>query len=94
MNIVFLDDMILVKGQCELLPNFNEAQIREELVSLFSTKYPYISVHDFKVPISRKILLSPMKELLKFFCKLLYSFSFACFVVEVFQFVCNIQCLK
>ena len=42
-----LDDMILLKGQCELLPNFNEKQIRDELVSLFVTKFPYITAADF-----------------------------------------------
>ena len=42
-----LDDMILLKGQCELSPNFNETQIRDELVSLFVTKFPYITAADF-----------------------------------------------
>ena len=42
-----LDDMILLKGQCELPPNFDEKQIRNELVSLFVTKFPYISAADF-----------------------------------------------
>ena len=39
--------MILLKGQCELSPNFNEKQIRGELVSLFVTKFPYITAADF-----------------------------------------------
>ena len=42
-----LDDMILLKGQFELSPNFDEKQIRDELVSLFITKFPYISAADF-----------------------------------------------
>ena len=42
-----LKDMILLKGQCELSPNFNEKQIRDELVSLFVTKFPYITAPDF-----------------------------------------------
>ena len=42
-----LDDMILLKGQGELSPNFNETQIRDELVSLLVTKFPYSTAADF-----------------------------------------------
>ena len=44
----------------------------------------------FKVYMKRKFLLSYLKELLKWFCKLLYCFSLTCFVVEIFLFVYDV----
>lgn len=42
-----LDETILINSHCELLPSFTEKEIREELVSLFKTKFPYITDLDF-----------------------------------------------
>ena len=35
--------------------------------------------------------LTYLKELMKWFCKLFYSFSFTCFVVELFHFVYDVH---
>ncbi len=42
-----VDDMILIKGQCELLPNFDEKQICDKLASLFVMKFPCLTTLDF-----------------------------------------------
>ena len=42
----------------------------------------------YTLKVKRKFLVSHWKDLLKWLiCKLFYSFSFTCFVVELFQFV-------
>ena len=47
----------------------------------------YDSMLYVKVPMKRNLLLSHWKDLSKWFSKLFYSFSFTCFLVELFHFV-------
>ena len=44
-----------------------------------------------KMPMKRNVLFSDWKDLLKSFCKLFYSFSFTCLVVELFHFVYDVH---
>ena len=44
------------------------------------------------MPMKRNFVLPHWNDLLKWFCKLfLYSFSFTCFVVELFHFVSDVH---
>ena len=42
-----IDNMIVIKGQCDFYPDYSEEEIRSELVSLFKTKLPLITSRDF-----------------------------------------------
>lgn len=42
-----IDNMIVIKGQCDFYPDYSEEDIRSELVSLFKTKLPLITSRDF-----------------------------------------------
>ena len=43
-----IDNMIVIKGQCDFYPDYSEEEIRSELVSLFKTKLPLITSRDFE----------------------------------------------
>lgn len=45
--LTFRENMVVVKGEFDLVPDHNEDQIRQELVEVFKTKLPSISKSDF-----------------------------------------------
>ena len=56
------------------------------------SQFDLVNERLLKVPMKRIFLLTNWKDLLKWFCKLFYSFSFTCFVVELFRSLCLRTC--
>lgn len=42
-----IDNMIVIKGQCDFYPDYSEEGIKSGLVSLFKTNLPLITSRDF-----------------------------------------------
>ena len=43
------DDMVLLKGEFDLVSSHKEENIRRELEGIFSRKFPGITMHDFEL---------------------------------------------
>ena len=55
------DDMVLLKGEFDLVSNHKEENIRRELEGIFSRKLPGITMHDFEfVKRDRNIISTPV----------------------------------
>ena len=55
------DDMVLLKGEFDLVSNHNEDNIRRELEGIFSRKFPGITMYDFEfVKRDRNIVSTPV----------------------------------
>ena len=55
------DDMVLLKGEFDLVSNHKEANVRRELEGIFSRKFPGITMHDFEfVKRDRNIISTPV----------------------------------
>ena len=55
------DDVVLLKGEFDLVSNHKEENIRRELEGIFSLKFPGITMHDFEfVKRDRNIISTPV----------------------------------
>jgi len=55
------DDMLLLKGEFDLVSNHKEENIRRELKGIFSRKFPGITMHNFEfVKRDRNIISTPV----------------------------------